>query len=121
MHTRACLHTQVPSNSIVVNTAALRSTILSREDNDLLSESADLKWKPAIHKRTKNKKKGAKKTKKTKARDHTRECLVYQMNFLGIFLWISDVFSEVSSMCSRRLLGKYVMVKRSWQRKLRRS
>ena len=75
MHTRACLHTQVPSNSIVVNTAALRSTILSPEDNALLAESADLKWKPAIHKRTKNKKKGAKKTKKTKATQGNVWCI----------------------------------------------
>ena len=103
------------------NTADLGSTILRQADLDLLSETTELTWKPGITKLTKKKKKGATNTKKTKAPARTKDCLVYQINFLGIFLWISDVFSEVLSVCRRRMLGKAVMTKRSGQRKLRRS
>ena len=107
MHTHALTHvcTQVPSTTIVVNTAALGPAILSKEDRDLLGEPEDLKWAPPINKRTKKKKGNKtpkKQKKKIKASAHTKthahmyiSCCI-RWNFLYNFLWISDVFSEIS-------------------------
>ena len=88
MHTHTLTHvcTQVASTPTVLNTSMLGSSILSNDDLDLLPASADLKWAPAINKKTKKilmeqekkqKKEQEKKQKKEqkkqqKARAHTQ-------------------------------------------------
>ena len=76
MHTHALTHvcTQVAPTPIVTDAAFLGSTMLSNDDFDLLEANPDLKWAPAINKKTKNKlKKKAHKQKKQKnARAHTK-------------------------------------------------
>ena len=80
MHTHTLTHvcTQVASTPTVLNTSMLGSSILSNDDFDLLSATADLKWAPATNKKTKKTKKKQKKKQKKeqkkqkKARAHTQ-------------------------------------------------
>jgi len=76
-HSQVC--TQVAPSPNVLNTSLLGSSILSTDDFDLLQAPADLKWAPAINKKTKNNKKQQKKKKQNeeqkkhkKARAHTQ-------------------------------------------------
>ena len=81
-HTHTCLHTQV-----VLNTAALGSSVLRREDLALLRDDCEPTWKPSINKKTKQNK--TKKKKPKKARAHTKThayFLLYQMELLMQFL-----------------------------------
>ena len=80
--THTCLHTQV-----VLNTAALGSAVLRREDHDLLWEEGEPTWKPPITKKTKKPKTKQKKPKKARAHTKTHAYfLLYQMELLMQFL-----------------------------------
>jgi hypothetical protein len=71
----------------VLNTAALGSAVLRREDHDLLWEEGEPTWKPPITKKTKKPKTKQKKPKKARAHTKTHAYfLLYQMELLMQFL-----------------------------------